>query len=201
FSSRAIRNRATLGGNLATASPIGDSAPVLLALGAELVLRKRGSERRLPLSEFFTGYRRTSLEHGELIVAVRIPAPFPERQRFYKVSKRVCDDISTVSAAFGLSLDSSGRVRSLTAAFGGVAATPLLAMSLTGAAVGRPWDAATLALLLGEVGSLGTPQSDVRGSAEYRRHMMGQLLRQFFYETEGPATLTRVAANDTQGAQ
>jgi len=187
FSSRLIRNRATLGGNLATASPIGDSAPALLALGAELELISRSGKRRVPLSEFFVGYRRTVLEAGELIRAVHVPRPTPTFQRFYKVSKRVLDDISTVAAGFALALDSAGRVTRFGVGLGGVAATPLLAPSLERIALGRVWDEATLALLLSEAAQLGTPQSDLRGSTEYRRAMLGKLIEKFFYESRQQA--------------
>jgi xanthine dehydrogenase small subunit len=184
FSSRLIRNRATLGGNLGTASPIGDAAPVLLALGAELELVSRAGSRALPLRDFFKGYRRTELQTGELIRAVRIPCPLPEFQRFYKVSKRVLDDISTVAGAFALSLDAAGMVERFGVAFGGVAATPLCAPSLERLAVGKPWNEGTLELLLGEAETLGTPQSDLRGSASYRRAMLGKLLEKFFHESQ-----------------
>jgi xanthine dehydrogenase small subunit len=183
FSSRLIRNRATLGGNLATASPIGDSAPALLALGAELELINHEGMRRVPLSEFFLGYRRTALGPGELIRAVRVPRPLPTFQRFYKVSKRVLDDISTVAAGFALTLDAEGKVTRLGVGLGGVAATPLSAPSLERLALGLLWNETTLALLLAEAARLGTPQADLRGSAEYRRAMLGKLIEKFFYES------------------
>ncbi|HEX4445156.1 MAG TPA: FAD binding domain-containing protein, partial [Polyangiaceae bacterium] len=102
FSSRLIRNRATLGGNLATASPIGDSPPVLLSLDAQVTIAGAAGERRVPLSEFFLDYRKTVLGPGEVLVSVHVPRPLPKVQRFYKVSKRVMDDISTVAGAFAL---------------------------------------------------------------------------------------------------
>lgn len=184
FSSRLIRNRATLGGNLGTASPIGDSAPALLALGAELELVSQGGTRRLLLREFFLGYRRTALRASELIRAVRIPRPLPAFQRFYKVSKRVLDDISTVAAAFALTLDAHGKVTRFGVGLGGVAATPLSAPSLERIALGQVWNEATLALLVAEAAQLGTPQSDLRGSAEYRREMLGKLLERFFFDSQ-----------------
>lgn len=183
FSSRLIRNRATLGGNLATASPIGDAAPALLALGATLELVSRAGTRKLPLAEFFTGYRRTALLPGELIRAVLLPRPTPSFQRFYKVSKRLRDDISTVAAAFALSLDSSGSITRFGVGFGGVAATPLAAPALEQLALGKAWNEATLALLLEQVVALGTPQNDLRGSAAYRRAMLGKLLQKFFCDS------------------
>ena len=124
FASPPIRNRATLGGNLATASPIGDSAPLLLALDARVEIAGSSGRRTLPLSEFFLDYRRTALGRGEMIVAIEVPKPLPDFIRFYKVAKRRADDISTVAAAMALDRDRSGRVRSARFAFGGVAATP-----------------------------------------------------------------------------
>ncbi len=184
FSSRLIRNRATLGGNLATASPIGDLAPALLALDARIELVSSAGTRELPLTNWFQGYRRTALAARELVRAVRVPRPFPLFQRLYKVSKRTLDDISTVAAAFALSLDEAGRVAKLGVGFGGVAATPLAAPSLSQLAHGRVWDEETLALLVAEAERLGTPQTDFRGSAAYRRAMLGSLLRKLFYESQ-----------------
>jgi xanthine dehydrogenase small subunit len=183
FSSRLIRNRATLGGNLATASPIGDSPPVLLALGAQLTLASARGTRRLALDQFFLDYRRTALGADEVIVSVHLPLPLPAVQRFYKVSKRVLDDISTVAAAFALDLSSDGKVRRLGLAYGGVAATPLRATAVEAMAVGRPWTRETLAVLREALAAVGTPMSDHRGSAAYRRAMIGSLLEKFFEET------------------
>jgi xanthine dehydrogenase small subunit len=184
FSSRLIRNRATLGGNLATASPIGDAAPALLALEAELTLASAGGTRRLPLAQLFTGYRRMALRPGEIIVQIHLPRPLPAIQRFYKVSKRPLDDISTVAAALALDLAADGTVARLRVAYGGVAATPVRAVVVEDAAAGRPWDRTTLAVLREVVATVGTPQGDHRGSADYRRAMMGRLLEKFFADTE-----------------
>lgn len=188
FSSRLIRNRATLGGNLATASPIGDAPPVLLALDAELSLASPGGTRRLPLSEFFLDYRKTALAPGEVIVSVHVPRPLPRLQRFYKVSKRRMDDISSVSAAFALELDGAGRVELLHAAYGGIAAVPLRARALEAHARGRLWNAETLAELGQVARRLGTPLSDHRASAAYRQAMIGALLARFFADTSAELT-------------
>jgi xanthine dehydrogenase small subunit len=187
FSSRLIRNRATLGGNLGTASPIGDSSPALLALGAEVLLFGDDGARVLPLDEFFVGYRKTALRPGELILSVQVPRPAPRIQRFYKVSKRVMDDISTVAAAFALDLDPAGRVERLQIAFGGIAATPLRATALERLAPGRLWNAETLESLIGAARGLGTPITDHRGTAAYRAAMPERLLAKFFSETAGAA--------------
>lgn len=179
FSSRLIRNRATLGGNLATASPIGDAAPVLLALDASVRLVSAKGERIEPLSEFFAGYRSTTLGPGEIIAEVRIPKPLARFQKFYKVSKRPLDDISTVAAAFCLSLDAAGNVTTLRAAFGGIAATPVRASAAEVVASGLPWNERTQKLVAEALAPLGTPLSDARGTARYRRAMLVSLFEQF----------------------
>jgi xanthine dehydrogenase small subunit len=187
FSSRLIRNRATLGGNLGTASPIGDSPPALLSLDASVTLTSEQGSRRVPLREFFLGYRKTCLGARELIAAVHIPLPMPKVQRFYKVSKRVMDDISTVAGAFALDLTGDQRIERLQIAFGGVAATPIRAFAAEQLAVGRPWNHETCTQLAAQLVTLGSPMSDHRGSAEYRRAMLGRLFEKFFAETASGA--------------
>jgi xanthine dehydrogenase small subunit len=193
FSSRLIRNRATLGGNLGTASPIGDSAPVLLALDAEVTLAGPDGTRVVPLRDFFRAYRQTALGPGELIVNVRLPRPFPRFQRFYKVSKRVLDDISTVAGAFALDLGPDGTVLALRLAYGGIGATPLVARAAAELAIGRSWTLETVEIVAEAMGALGTPIGDHRGSAGYRRAMIVSLWRRFFWET------TAAPQADTQG--
>jgi len=184
FSSRLIRNRATLGGNLATASPIGDGPPALLALDAELTLAgEAGGERRVALADFFVGYRKTVLAPGEVIVSVHLPLPLPAVQRFYKVSKRVLDDISTVAGAFALDLGPDRRVQRLRIAYGGVAPTPLRAAAAEARALGQPWTRDTAMAVLRELDAVGSPIDDHRGSAAYRRRMMGRLLEKLAFET------------------
>jgi xanthine dehydrogenase small subunit len=182
FSSRLIRNRATLGGNLVNASPIGDSPPALLALDAEVELRSRGGARRMPLHEFFLDYRKTALHPGEVLAVVRIPRPFPNVGRFYKVSKRILDDISTVAAGFCLRLDATGHVERARFAFGGVAATPLRAYRAEDAIVGKEWSAATAAQVRQLLQGAFTPLTDHRGSAEYRSRMVPMLFDKFVHE-------------------
>ncbi len=183
FASRLIKNRATLGGNLATASPIGDSAPALLALDARVTLVSARSERSVPLQAFFTGYRETVLAAGELIRSVHVPRPAPKQQRFYKVSKRVLDDISTVAGAFTLDLDDAGCVAELRLAYGGVAETPLRAEHVEQRARGLAWNAETAAVLASALEGVGSPISDHRGSALYRRALIRSLFEKFYSET------------------
>lgn len=184
FASRLIRNRATLGGNLGTASPIGDSPPVLLALGAKLVLASAAGERVVALDEFFTGYRQTLLQAGEIIKAVRIPLPTLPLARFYKVAKRRMDDISTVAAGFALELEGH-TVKAIRIGLGGVAATPVRAHKTEAALLGKPWDARTVRAAAEVARAEFKPIDDHRGSAAYRVEMLGRLLEKFYTETEG----------------
>lgn len=176
FSSRLIRNRATFGGNIVNASPIGDGPPALLALDAAVEVSSRDGQRAIPLADFFTGYRKTVLEHGEVVSAVRIPKPLPNLQRFFKVSKRILDDISTVAAGFGLWTDDAGIVTKARLAYGGVAATPVRALDAENALVGQPFDAAAVARVRPLLENAFTPISDHRGSAAYRRAMVPRLI-------------------------
>ena len=186
FASPPIRNRATLGGNLATASPIGDGAPLLLALDASVEIAGAGGRRTVPLDGFFSGYRRTVLQPGELLVSVRIPRPLPAELRFYKAAKRRLDDISTVAAALALDLGDDNRVLRARFAFGGVAATPIRATAAEQAAAGRPWNEETIARVQRVIEETLTPMSDHRGSKEYRLQISASLVEKFWWETAGP---------------
>ena len=182
FASLPIRNRATLGGNLATASPIGDSAPLLLALDASVRITSAKGERLLPLSEFFLGYRETALAHGELLRSVRIPKPFPESARFYKVAKRRMDDISTVAAAIAMTRDSAGRIENARIALGGVAATPLRAMDAEALFEGTRFSRADVSNAANSLRTRLKPIGDHRGSAAYRLAIAQSLLAKFRHE-------------------
>lgn len=180
FASRLVRNRATLGGNLATASPIGDASAVLLALDAEVRVAAPDGERLIPLHSFFTGYRRTALRPGEVLVAVRIPSRPPGYARFYKVAKRQRDDISTVAAAFALDLDPAGRVERVRLAYGGVAPTPVRARAAEAELVGQPWSPEAVARACEALAGELHPIDDHRGSAAYRLAMVKSLLDRFY---------------------
>ncbi|USQ77100.1 xanthine dehydrogenase small subunit [Ornithinimicrobium cryptoxanthini] len=181
FASRLIRNAATLGGNLGTGSPIGDAAPVLLALGATLVLASAEGERAVPLDDYFTGYRRSVRVPGELIRAVRIPLPAAPHAAFYKVAKRRFDDISSVAVAISLRLE-RGMVASVRIGLGGVAATPIRALATEAGLTGRPWDADTVSRAARTLAQEGTPLDDHRASARYRSAMLEQSLMRFHAE-------------------
>ena len=179
FASPLIRNRATLGGNLATASPISDGAPLLLALDAVV---QTAQSCTIPLQSFYKGYRQTALQAGDLIVSIRLPKPVNPNIRFYKVAKRRSDDISTVCAALSVTLDSSGCANWVRFAFGGVAATPIRATAAEQAVLGQPWNQATIRLAQQTIARTLKPMSDHRGSAEYRLAMAQSLLEKFAAE-------------------
>jgi xanthine dehydrogenase small subunit len=187
FASPLIRNRATLGGNLATASPIGDSAPLLMAFDADLRIAGPVGERIQPLSEFFTAYRKATLQRGEVLVSIRLPKPFPELARFYKVAKRKLDDISTVAACLAVSLDRAGRVHQARLAYGGVAEVPLRAKQAEAALEGCRWNPSVPYQAHDAIAATVRPISDHRGSARYRLAMAQSLLEKFVYETTGQA--------------
>lgn len=193
FASRLIRNRATLGGNLGTASPIGDAPPALLALEASVVLHSvAGGERTVPLTEYFAGYRQTVRRADELITAIVIPlaTATPRVAAFHKIAKRTFDDISSVAIAFAIDItgdgdDADGRggiVQRAAIGLGGVAATPLRATATEAELVGRRWEPATIERAAAVLATEGTPMSDHRASAAYRSAMLGQSLRKLYAE-------------------
>ncbi len=200
FGARQIKHRATLGGNLCTASPIGDLAPVFLALGAQVVLASKSGERVLPLERFFLGYRKTALLPGEILAAVVLPPLSGEvRAVAYKVSKRQELDISTVSAAFYVRL-LDGVVQVARWGFGGMAATPARATKTEAAIVGLPWNRDTAELAALTLASDFQPIDDHRGSAWYRRTVAQNLVRGFYLETAREA-LPRLGARPTGTVQ
>jgi xanthine dehydrogenase small subunit len=182
FASRLIRNSATLGGNIGTASPIGDSPPVLLALEASVVLASSSGERIVPLAEFFTGYRRTVRRPEELIRAIRIPMPLAPNAKFYKIAKRRMDDISSVAAGITLELHSD-LVQKICIGLGGVAATPIRALETEAFLTGKIWNETNARAAAKIMANSGTPLDDHRASAAYRKAMLEQLLLKFFFET------------------
>ncbi len=181
FASRLIRNGATIGGNVGTASPIGDLPPALLALDASVVLVSADGQRVVPLVDYFTGYRETVLGPGELIAAVRLPLPLAPLTAFHKIAKRRYDDISSVAIAFAIEVV-DGTVARAAIGLGGVAATPIRATAAEQALVGQPWDAATIGAAADALAGAGTPIDDHRASAAFRQAMLGQALRKLFVE-------------------
>ncbi|MFQ5349445.1 MAG: xanthine dehydrogenase small subunit [Thermoanaerobaculia bacterium] len=192
FASPPIRNAATVGGNIANGSPIGDSMPGLIALGASLVLRRGQETRELPLDDFYLAYQKTALEPGEFVERVRIPLQPTDRQfRTYKISKRFDQDISAVCGAFSVRLD-DGRARQVRVCFGGMAAIPQRASNCERALEGQSWDESTVFAGMSALDGDYTPIDDMRSSAEYRRLVARNLLRKFYLETSGFDGETRV---------
>ncbi len=195
FASVPIRNSATLVGNLANGSPIGDSMPALMALDATIVLRDGSLERDVPLDAFYLGYQKTARAPGEFVAAVRVPARTADLVlRAYKISKRFDQDISAVFACFALTVR-AGRIERARIGCGGVAATPVRARATEAALAGRPWTQATIERAAAILAREFAPIDDMRASASYRRTVLGNLLRRCWLEAgEAGAAPTRVEA-------
>jgi xanthine dehydrogenase small subunit len=184
FGSHQIRNLATLGGNLGTASPIGDTLPVLMAYSAKVVLEGVSGKREVPLENYFVGYRKTLRNPDELIIAVMIPKqPKNTIIKSYKVSKRKDLDISTVSAGFRLELD-GGKIKSVVLAYGGMAERTKRAATTEQALLGKQWSREIIEHAMPMVDNDFTPISDARGSADFRKVAARNLLMKFFIETK-----------------
>jgi xanthine dehydrogenase small subunit len=190
FASMPIRNAGTLGGNIANGSPIGDGAPVLIALDAEVVLRQGARVRVMPLNDFYLDYMKNRLEPGEFIQTLKVP-PLGDRWklRVYKISKRFDSDISAVCAALAIELDGD-VVRSARFAFGGMAATVRRAAQAEAAVVGQPWTLVTVQAAMKALGHDFTPLSDMRATAAYRRLVAANLLQRLWMETRGDRPMT-----------
>jgi xanthine dehydrogenase small subunit len=188
-----IRNRGTLGGNLANASPIGDTPPLLIALGASVTLSNGETERTLPVGELITGYRQTVLNDDEWVDTIHIPRRRPgSKLRAYKISKRFEDDISTVCAVFYLETDDNGKVTLFRAGFGGLAATPLVLPDWQDSLNGQTWASVDVNDLSQALASELSPIDDVRASARYRIQVTANLFKRFHLEMTQPTVRTRV---------
>jgi xanthine dehydrogenase small subunit len=182
FASPPVRNSGTLCGNVANGSPIGDAMPALIALGANVELRRGARLRTLALEDFYLGYQKKALESGEFVLAVDIPLPdAATRVASYKLSKRIDQDISAVCAAFALRLD-DGRVAAARIAYGGMAAIPARARHAEAALLGQRFDENAIVAAIGALASDFQPISDMRASADYRLRAAGSLLRRFLLE-------------------
>lgn len=192
FASTPIRNSATIGGNVANGSPIGDSMPVLIALGTRLVLRGPEGRHEMPLEDFYVDYGQQDRRVGEYVECLHIPKLAANEQfRCYKISKRFDQDISAVCAAFKVQLDGD-RVASIRTGFGGVAATPKRASNTEQILMGQAWTEATVTRAEAALDAEFTPLTDMRASERYRRLTTTRLLRKFFIETSQPEQKTRV---------
>lgn len=193
FASAPLRAAATLGGNLANASPVADLPPLLIALGAQVELASVRGKRRVTVEAFYTGYRQTVLAPDELVVAVWVPLALPDATHTqvwaHKVSKRWEDDIAAVTLALRVQV-LDGVVQSVGLGLGGVAATPLRARQAEAALQGQPWNAATIAKAAAALQAECEPLSDLRASRDYRLALLGNLLQRCWLDSQGLQPLT-----------
>lgn len=194
FASVPIRNAATIGGNIANGSPIGDSMPALMVIGAELVLRKGDATRRLAMEEFFLAYQQTALAAGEFIQSIVVPRPRAGQfVAAYKVSKRFDQDISAVCGCFMLTLDNERQnPQEIRIAFGGMAAIPKRATTVERALASQAWSDVSVEAAIALFADDFAPISDVRASADYRMRVAQNLLRRFLLHTTQPSQLIDV---------
>ncbi|MDO1582247.1 xanthine dehydrogenase small subunit [Rhizobium oryzicola] len=188
-----VRNMGTIGGNIANGSPIGDTPPALIALGATVTLRSASGSRTLPLEQYFITYGKQDRQQGEFVEKITIPHGSEEAfYAVYKISKRRDEDISALCGAFYLTLDGEGCVETCRIAFGGMAGTPKRATAVENALIGRPWSWNTVASVRDAFDEDYQPLTDWRATAEYRTITAKNLLTRFFLETAGqPQELSR----------
>ncbi|QSI79060.1 xanthine dehydrogenase small subunit [Niveibacterium microcysteis] len=195
FASMPIRNAGTLGGNIANGSPIGDSMPGLIALGASVLLQRGDATREIALEDLYLGYQKSALQAGEFVRAIRVPCgpAAPTMFRTWKVSKRADQDISAVCAGIAVSVR-DGLIESARVAFGGMAATPSRAPRCEAALLGQPWSAESVRAAMLALSADYMPLTDMRATANYRNATARNLLWRFWLETAAPATApTRLA--------
>ncbi len=181
-----VRNMGTVGGNVANGSPIGDTPPALIALGATVELRKGKVRRSVPIATYFIEYGKQDRAPGEFVEAIRIPHLNPDDlYAVYKISKRLDEDISSVCGAFRVGLNSQGRVERAVIAFGGMAGTPKRASAVEQTLIGAVWDEGAIDKAIAAFASDFTPLTDWRASADYRMLTAKNLLRRFYLETGG----------------
>ena len=186
YGSEQVRGAATIGGNIANGSPIGDNPPALIALGATLHLRHGAVTRSIPLQDFFIAYGKQDRAKGELVTGVTIPKSAPAF-RVYKLSKRFDQDISAVCGAFNVTV-ADGKVQAAVIAFGGMAGTAARAAAVENALIGMPWTAKTVQATLPAFAQDYTPMTDMRASAAYRLEAAQNMLLRYFVELSGQAT-------------
>jgi xanthine dehydrogenase small subunit len=185
FAGLPVRNSGTLGGNVANGSPIGDSMPLLIALGAHVVLLSARGHRDVPLEHFYTGYRKNILAPDEVLAWIKVPRPRAgEFLRAYKVSKRYDDDISAVCLVLNMTI-ANGTVDRVRIGAGGVAPTPVRATQTEGVLLGASWTAETAQQAAASLRAEFSPISDMRASSAYRSEVLGNLVQRFWLETQG----------------
>jgi xanthine dehydrogenase small subunit len=192
-----VRNMGTVGGNVANGSPIGDTPPILIALGAEVILRKGNERRSVPMQDFFVDYGVQDREPSDFVESINIPKMAANSiHAAYKISKRRDEDISSVCGAFNLTVE-NGKITSACIAYGGMAATPKRASNAETSMIGQPWSEATLVAAASGLGLDFTPLTDWRASADYRLRVAQNMFRRFYLENSSvaqPVRLERAAA-------
>jgi xanthine dehydrogenase small subunit len=192
FGSPPVRHSGTLVGNIANGSPIGDTMPILIALGASVMLLRGERRRAIPLEDLYLGYRKTALEPGEFVTAVRVPLPAPGRLvATYKVSKRIDQDISAVCAAFALEVR-DGTVIDARIAYGGMAAIPKRARHVEAALAGKAWSLASVAAAIPLFAKDFQPLTDMRASSGYRERVAANLLKRCYLEHSASGAPLRI---------
>ncbi|MCR6500332.1 xanthine dehydrogenase small subunit [Shinella sp. CPCC 101442] len=187
-----VRNMGTIGGNIANGSPIGDTPPALIALGATLTLRSREGPRELPLERYFIEYGKQDRRPGEFVESLFVPdLPADTHFAVYKISKRRDEDISALCAAFRVTLAPDGTVADVRLCFGGMAGTPKRAATVEAALLGKPWTEATIEAARPAFETDYKPLTDWRATAEYRLLAAKNLLIRFFLETSGEIVQVR----------
>ena len=185
FAGLPVRNSGTLVGNVANGSPIGDSMPLLIALGAHVVLMSTRGHRTMPIEDFYTGYRKNRLAADEILAWILVPRPVKaEMMRAYKISKRYDDDISAVCLVINLHL-AKGKIAQVSIGAGGVAATPARATRTEKFLLGKPWTSETVQQAVATLRAEFQPISDMRASSAYRSEVLGNLLQRFWLESQG----------------
>jgi xanthine dehydrogenase small subunit len=185
FAGLPVRNSGTLGGNVANGSPIGDSMPLLIALGANVVLMSTRGHREMPLEKLYTGYRKNVMAADEVLAWIKVPLPVAGQQlRAYKISKRYDDDISAVCLVIQMT-EKAGKVSAISIGAGGVAATPVRAAQTEATLLGQPWTADTAMAATAALRAEFQPISDMRASAAYRSEVLGNLMQRFWLESQG----------------
>lgn len=187
-----VRNMGTIGGNIANGSPIGDTPPVLIALGAKITLRKGAEQRQILLEDFFVSYGKQDRAAGEFVEMIHIPLVTSGHHAAYKISKRREEDISSVAVGLHVQVD-NGTITAAILAFGGMAATPKRATHVEAAMIGQPWSEASILAAAQKLSEDFQPLSDMRATAAYRMTVAQNLFRRFWLEQNGDAAqLVRV---------
>ena len=193
YASTQVRNSATLGGNIANGSPIGDSPPALIAMGAKLVLRKKDTKRTIDLQDFFIDYGQQDLQSGEFVQLIHVPKN-QINLRCYKISKRFDQDISAVCGAFNLNI-MDGVIQGARIAFGGMAGIPKRAKHVEACLTGQKWDMNSIKASHDQWSQDFKPLTDLRASADYRLSVARNLLTRYFYDlSDNPTTIQEVSA-------